>query len=101
MTHTITLHPAGTVEFIGDDPLRLPLENIRSRRLSNIWPLDPVKRAAFRLLRLLFGDEGRVAAWTRRWHGPWEATIIDSKRSFIHFSRAACVAWERSVLENT
>lgn len=46
----------------------------RRTRASHVLPLEPTKQLAFRLLRRAFGDEGRVAAWTRDWKGPW---IVD------------------------
>lgn len=41
-------------------------------RGSNVLPGGRVKAAAFLLLRRLFGETGHVAAWTRRWQGPWQ-----------------------------
>ena len=100
MNHKVILKPDGDLEFIGDDPLGLPLENVRRVRLSHILPVDPVKRATFRLLRFLFGDEGRVANWTRTWHGPCTCAIVSGGPRFVGATRAICVEWERSVLEN-
>jgi len=34
-------------------------------------PASPLKRAAFVVLRALFGGKGRIAAWTREWRGNW------------------------------
>lgn len=87
----------GDICCVGDDLLSLgPVEQ---QRASHILPVNPVKRAAFRLLRLMFGERGKVAAWTRTWRGPWQGIIIGSKRSFIHPSRRVVLAWERDVLE--
>lgn len=40
-------------------------------RGGHVWPQNPLKRLAFRLLRRCCGDRGAVAAWTRTWRGPW------------------------------
>lgn len=44
-------------------------------RGGHVWPLHPLKRAAFRWLRRTFGDKGKVAAWTRIWRGPWVVVL--------------------------
>ena len=45
------------------------------RRGGRVVPVNPIRRTAFRLLRWLFGDRGRVAAWTRTWSGPWLVVV--------------------------
>lgn len=77
----------------------LPHGEVTVRRASHIWPVHPIKRAAFRILRLAFGERGQVAAWTRRWKGGWQAILIDSQRTFTHPSRRVCLDWERRVLD--
>ncbi len=69
---------------------------ITVRRASHIWPAHPVKRTAFRVLRSLFGERGRVAQWCRTWRGPWQVRFAASKSivSFQHPSRRVCVDWE-------
>ena len=47
---------------------------IYTRRGGYILPQNPLKRRLFTLLRRVFSDKGRVAAWTRTWRGPW---VID------------------------
>lgn len=66
------------------------------KRASHVWPVHPVKRLAFRVLRSLFGERGRTAEWCRRWRGPWEVRFADSPRvvAFTHKSRRVCIAWE-------
>ena len=52
-----------------------PLETFgtieEDRRGGHVWPVNPVKRIAFKLLRQVFGSAGQVADWTRAWRGPW------------------------------
>ena len=67
----------GTLEFLGAPPPGLVLPaGTTKRRFSEIVPVHPVKRAAFRLLRWMFGEDGRVARWTRGWRCRWEAIIL-------------------------
>lgn len=86
----------GTIETIGVPPL--PCIVITKRRISHILPRHPLKRAAFILLRRLFGEDGKVSGWTRSWSGPWTATmLIGNGEHFTHASRAECVRWEIEV----
>lgn len=89
----------GTFETIGV-PF-VPHTVISTRRISHILPVNPVKRAAFRLLRRLFGDAGKVSAWTRNWAGPWEVIMIGNGERFTHPSRAVCLAWEHEAALRT
>ena len=97
----ITIQPDGTVEAV--DAERVGgidfLGETTKRRVSRIEPLRPVRRAVFRALRRAFGDEGRVAAWTRTWRGPWKATILATGEQHVALTREACVEWERASLE--
>lgn len=91
----LKLKPDGTVESIGN-PLGLPFaRGARKRRLSTITPwLAPIKGPAFRILRLVFGDDGRVAAWTRTWRGPWIVRILATGEWTVREKRADCIDWE-------
>jgi len=96
---TITILPDGTVQFLGDDPgVDLELDKVRTRRISTILPCTAAKRCAFRVIRWLFGDRGRAAAWTRRWSGPWKATILATGESAVFENRQAALDWEYQVL---
>lgn len=97
----MTLHIStdGTVRFVAEPTaLRIAegLGEIKSRRASRIVPACPRRRLAFQILRVIFGDSGRVATWTRTWQGPWEVRFTDSpsRVSFSHASRAECLKWE-------
>jgi hypothetical protein len=68
--------------------------NVKTRRASFILPVHPIKRRAFKALRWMFGDKGKVAAWTRRWRGPWEAYIIATGESKVFPRRISCLLWE-------
>ncbi len=65
------------------------------RRASNIFPQKPMLRAAFRILRAVFGDDGRVAAWTRGWRCVWEVWIVDGPVIGPYRSHESAVFGER------
>ena len=88
----------GEIEVIGEPVIVLGAG--RQRRATHILPVNPFKRAAFVLLRLVFGERGRVAETTRRWRGPWKAIILATGQTKIHPSRKVLLRWERRVLES-
>lgn len=102
MQTILFFNPDGTVKHVLNDAM--PLDGIGAvtkRRASHVWPVHPVKRAAFRALRSLFGERGRVAVWCRQWRGPWEVRFIDPLNHrrigavvFSHPSRRVCIDWE-------
>lgn len=99
-TTTVTVLPNGDVQFIGEDIFDLPLGKIRRRRLSTIQPNVVWRKAAFLLLRTVFGDRGRVAAFTRKWNCEWEVRLIGRPGTFRSMDRSACVAWEMEAFNN-
>jgi hypothetical protein len=56
----------------------LKLGPATTQRYSAVEPSAPGLRLAFRLLRALFGDTGRVPNWTRNWPCLWLADIRKS-----------------------
>lgn len=97
---TITILPTGEVQFLGDiPPVDLPLGKMRRQRVSTILPLTATKRCAFKLLRLLFGERGRVAAWTRTWQCEWRVTILATRQSAVFETREDAIRWEIGILE--
>jgi hypothetical protein len=99
-TISLIIDSAGTITMLPEKELDLRAfcTDLSYRRVSHIWPVHPVKRIAFRLLRALFGERGRVAQWTRQWQGPWQAIIIDTGETFVHQSRRVCLDWEHEVI---
>lgn len=85
--------------MIGDAPAELEAmgDTVRNRA-SNILPLHRGKRAAFLLLRSLFGERGRIAEWTRQWQGPWLCRLFATGETYVHQSRRCCLAWEHEQL---
>lgn len=97
--YRIKVKPNGELEFFPDVPPGLDVETTK-HRFSEIVPVNPVKRAAFRALRWAFGEEGRVAEWTREWRCKWECVILrgpaKGKRVRME-SRQLLIEWEGEV----
>ena len=49
-------------------------EVVEVRRAGRVLPARRLPRLAFRVIRRLVPDDHPLAAWTRRWPGPW---IVD------------------------
>lgn len=97
--HILNFRADGTLDTIYTDKLELSqFGPVTKTRASHIRPLLPPLMVAFCLLRGLFGDNGRVAAWTRTWRGPWRVTICRAgappAASFTAPTRAECIEWE-------
>lgn len=92
----------GTIEFLGGPPPGWSLP-IKRSRFSEIIPVNPWLRRMFRVLRFVFGEEGRIASWTRRWRCGWECIILQGPdrgrcaRQFGQEGREALVTWERNI----
>lgn len=90
----------GVIEFLGGVPPGMQLPLAKRERFSEIIPVDPDARRFFRLLRWLFGEEGRVSEWTRRWPCEWEAIILLGKMAGARRrsrDRAFLLHWERQM----
>lgn len=96
----ITIETDGSITFLGELPadLDLPLGNPIRRRVSVIQPVSPLKKVTFLFLRLVAGDTGRAAAFTRKWKGPWLCTILATGQSAVFERRDQAVAWEVGIL---
>jgi len=77
--------------------------NAPIRRASHVEPINLWQAYAFRLLRKLFGDEGRVANWTRDWKCTWVVDMrpIGGEVFFPFKSRAAAIEFEIQHLNKT
>lgn len=97
---TMNLKPDGRMEWIDGEPF-IPVVNVRKHRLSHITPaFHPIKTPLFKLLRRLFGDEGRVAAWTRRWRCLWFVKMVRCGEWSVFRDRSNAVHWERQHLNH-
>lgn len=97
MKHIITFHEDGLCTGLKTEALPLhDLGSVSQRRVSHIWPVHPVKRLAFRFIRALAGERGRIAEWCRHWRGPWQVRFAASPNivAFTHASRRVCIEWE-------
>lgn len=95
MTHRVVIDENGMLSCLHNDAVPMhELGTVTTTRLSHIVPLFLPKRAVFRLLRLMFGERGRVADWTRSWRGPWHVSILATGAWSVFEKRADCVAWE-------
>lgn len=94
--HTLFVLPNGDIKYLYTAGVPLQeLGTIKLTRLSHITPVcAPIKGPAFRLLRWLFGDRGRIAAWTRTWKGPWLVEILATGEWSVFNKRSDAVAWE-------
>lgn len=92
----LEITPDGEIRVLGDAPVELGTGT--RKRASHVLPCHPVKRVLFVILRLLFGERGRVATFTRSWQGPWQVTLVNHPESFTHQSRRVCLLWERERL---
>ena len=72
----ITIDSTGDATFLVSGTTK---EFISSRdiicRASHIQPSYWRFRVPFRLLRFVFGDEGRIADWTRNWSVAWRINL--------------------------
>lgn len=95
MTHKIIIDENGMLRCLRNDAVPMhELGKVTTTRLSHIVPLWEPARSLFKLLRLIFGDRGKVAAWTRTWRCWWKVTIISTGRWNIFRDRADAVKWE-------
>lgn len=75
----IDLDDSGATFVLDDDTYSLlGLGEASVRRASHVVPACRPARWAFRLLRTVFGESGRVAAWTRSWRCRW---VVDMRPS--------------------
>ena len=70
---TITIEDDGNLTFLATESsdVFLELGRVVTRRASHVEPAAFWDRQAFRVLRTLFTDDSRVAAWTRTWNTLW------------------------------
>lgn len=100
MKHVVQVTEDGTIVHLQSDELSLgSIGPTTTTRASHVEPVDAMKRLAFRILRLVCGERGRVAQWTRGWKGPWMVRVCGGGPSFRHSSREACIEWEVAHLQ--
>lgn len=86
-TLVLYVEPSGDVTTLsGGAAPASPVEGklIARRRVGRVEPERLSLRVLFRALRFCFGDEGRVAAATRRWRCLWRADLRLSGGPLLH-----------------
>jgi len=70
---TVTIDEDGDMVYLATDAADIFMEcgQTITRRASHVLPTTFWHRQWFRLLRRVFGEKGRVAAWTRTWRTLW------------------------------
>jgi len=103
----------GKIEIFEDEfknsPLKSIFENsnvIEKKRVSHIYPQNFILRTIFKMLRKLFGDNGKVADWTRSWKCKWQVEILPNenkskKKIFKGFKdRKIAIDFEKNYIIN-
>lgn len=102
----IVIGPTGQITYLDDPEISRVLSargSISRKRASHIEPVDFRLRLYFRLLRWMFGERGRVAAWTRGWACEWRADLRISGGPVLpgFVDRSEAIAYEEEwLLEN-
>jgi hypothetical protein len=70
---TVTIDESGDMVYLNtpESDIFMELGERITTRASNVLPVRFWHRQAFRILRTLFGDYGRIAQWTREWSTRW------------------------------
>lgn len=75
-TITVTVGTDGTARFLVSETTKGFLdERAIISRASYVEPRHRGLRFLFHLIRRVFGDEGRMAAWTRQWAATWRVNF--------------------------
>ena len=74
---TVSIDEAtGTTRFlVGDMGKALLTPDCTVRRASHIEPMNFPLRLVFHLLRTIYGEEGKIAEWTRSWDCFWRVNL--------------------------
>lgn len=72
----IFVKPNGLVKHVSVDGFTTDFLGTQTIiRASQVEPVHVGLRIVFHCIRRLFGERGRVAAWTRRWPCLWQANL--------------------------
>lgn len=94
--HQLLIKKDGTIAWLTPPPFTVPGRKTR-RRYSEITPTSACLFVAFRILRFLFGETGRVAAWTRTWPCHWTLKVLDTGYTEHSRSRQALIEREHEL----
>lgn len=98
----VEISPEEIFGFYEDLKQVLPEELVKEakknrKRVSYIYPANPVKRFFFKLIRKLVDDESTIAEWTRNWKGDW-IVVIDNKVKGKFSTRKKAIEFEKEYL---
>lgn len=96
MKHQLLIKRDGTIQWLTPPPFTIPGPRFK-KRFSTITPVNPVLHFAFWILRLCFGEKGRVAAWTRRWRVLWRMKVLSTGYTELGRDRAALIEREHEL----
>ena len=95
-SHRLIIRRDGRMEWLNPPPFAVPAKTKR-KRYSEITPTNPFLFVAFRLLRLAFGEKGRVSDWTRSWRCEWRMEILHSGLTRISRDRQELIDLEHEL----
>lgn len=84
----VTIDESGDLVFLNspEHDIFLELGETVTHRASHVLPVRFWQRQAFRILRTLFGDYGRVAQRTREWNTLWYVDTRPVGGPVLHMS---------------
>lgn len=96
--YPIRIRKDGVIEWLSPPPgFYIPVLKQTRTRFSEILPVNPFLYLVFRILRLVYGEEGPVGNWTRSWKVEWQARILKGpKRGSVRVGRdrKKLIDWE-------
>jgi hypothetical protein len=98
--HHLRIRKDGVIEWLAPPPVPFKIKNQTRQRFSEILPVNPVLYMAFRILRKIFGETGRVSDWTRSWLCKWRATILlgpHKGETMDSGLRGVLLEWEKTI----
>jgi len=77
------------------------IEILKTKRVSHIYPANFFLKIAFIFLRFVFGENGKIANWTRKWKCKW-SVFIPQKGVFGKYSdREKAIKKEKELIWQT
>lgn len=95
-THRLKILKDGRMSWLNPPPFAVPAVTKR-KRYSEITPTNPFLFVAFRALRLVFGERGRVAQWTRSWRCEWRMVVLSTGVTSVSTDRAMLIELEHEL----
>lgn len=99
----LIINEDGTIQSIKNEGEDFDLFDAESEvnRASHVEPVNRTLRRAFHFLRKVFGENGRVGNWTRRWKCEWRIDMspVGGMVFYGFASRADAIAYEVMILK--